>query len=297
MGNSSINEIVYSSPSNQAVLHKTFTIFALGAGLVLCFSPLNSFNFMYTVPFNWSSPWPGTIGYLVVAVLIWWERKNLKEYHVDGAALAIFILARPVETLYLALIRDHDTGMAFPSVFSLVGCGISLTLALALWRGGYLPLKLSWQPMYWIISAIFSGIAVSIGLGWLYSFVMLPQNIFFLPGIDRIAKQTLAVFIYLLGNQVIIEETLLRGFLWGVLRQAGWKNMLIWLFQAVFGMICGISLISSEPLSFWIIIPLATLIPAAFTWRSRSVAASMSMRAVLAGLIYWSAYFFAASRF
>jgi hypothetical protein len=297
MEHMSVKAIGLDFHAKHPALHQILTICILVVGLGLCFYPLNSLNFLHNTSLAWSSTWPGTIAYLLTAFLIWWERRSLILYHLDGFALGLFLLARPLESIYLFLIRDVDTGMGFPSLYSLVGCGTALILATLLWKENCLHLRPWRRLLIWVGLGISSGLIISLGLGWLYSYTLTPKDIYFHLSTERVFKQTFSVFIILLGHQVIIEEVMLRGFLWGFLKQIGWKDIIIWLFQSILAMTCGIVLINKEPVSFWLVIPLVTLTLGALAWRSRSVAASMLARAIMAGLIFWSACLFASVRF
>lgn len=284
-----------NTTNNNTGMHKMVTIVMLAISLWFSFSPGN--HFLIAAQQTWPGPWSEVITYTLTTFLICWERKRLALFHLDGFALGLFILARPLESLYLTLVRNVESGMVFPSPFSLAGCVSALLLALVLWSQHKTIPGLSRKSLGWLLIGLVVGILMSIGLGWVLSCTFSADDILIHPSLERVTRQTLVVFLVLLGQQVVVEEVLLRGFLWGLLNQVGLKNWLIWLLQAVMAMFGSIVLIKSTPLVFWIVVPFTSLTLGALTWRTRSVAASMLARGVMVGLIYWSAYLFAAGRF
>ena len=79
-----------------------------------------------------------------------------------------------------------------------------------------------------------------------------------------------------LGYAAATEEPLFRGFLWGHLRLAGWREGWIWLFQALLFMLGHIYYLPQLPVSFWVIVPLGGLIQGLLVWKSRTIVASMA---------------------
>jgi membrane protease YdiL (CAAX protease family) len=86
---------------------------------------------------------------------------------------------------------------------------------------------------------------------------------------------------YQLGYAAVAEEPLFRGFLWGYLRKAGWKDVWIWLFQTGLFMLAHIYYINQLPISFWIIVPVSTLVLGALAWRSKTISASMGAHTMM----------------
>ena len=77
-------------------------------------------------------------------------------------------------------------------------------------------------------------------------------------------------------NAAVWEEPLFRGFLWGYLRLAKWKNVWIWLFQAGLFTLGHVYYLRVEPFGSWFVritIPALTL--GLIAWGARSIAASM----------------------
>ena len=95
--------------------------------------------------------------YLLTAVFIWWECKNLDDYHVDLLALCIILLAKPVQTLYLAYWKS-DSPLAFPRYPSLMIWAITIGLAVALW------FNRKNLPKFQIKSFVWFGIGTLVGI-------------------------------------------------------------------------------------------------------------------------------------
>jgi membrane protease YdiL (CAAX protease family) len=77
-------------------------------------------------------------------------------------------------------------------------------------------------------------------------------------------------------NAAVWEEPLFRGFLWGHLRLAGWKNAWIWLFQAGLFTLGHIYYLRAEPFGAWLVrILVPALVIGLAAWGARSITASM----------------------
>ena len=94
------------------------------------------------------------------------------------------------------------------------------------------------------------------------------------------------IFLYHLGFAPLNEEPLFRGFLWGTLRQLKWKEIWIWLFQAVLFTLAHIYFASQYPLLFWLYIPGAALLLGLLAWRSRSIAGGILAHAMINAATY-----------
>ena len=73
----------------------------------------------------------------------------------------------------------------------------------------------------------------------------------------------------------IIEEPFFRGFLWGALRKAGWKDPWIWLTQAGLFWLAHFYYLGKAPWSTWLIVPAGGLVLGWLAWRSCSIASSI----------------------
>lgn len=105
------------------------------------------------------------------------------------------------------------------------------------------------------------------------------------PPQDRSAGPATLGFLFFavltqLTNAAVWEEPLFRGFLWGYLRLAKWKNVWIWLFQAGLFTLGHVYYLRTEPFGPWIIrIMIPSLLLGLIAWRARSITASMATHA------------------
>ena len=207
--------------------------------------------------------------YFLTFLLVWWEREHLAEFFIDRMALFILILGKPCE---LVLYLFHRT--PFQSVFYWAYLPISLGLLMVVLFSPCKLNKLQARNWLWLLAGIVTGIAVGI----LYGYLLRIQ----FPG--RSEKLTLFWALFLPAQQLIYagiaEEPFFRGFLWGGLRRAGWKDIWILLFQTALFMLGHIYYFGTFPISFWIIVPLGGLITGVLAWRSRSIATSMAWHGI-----------------
>jgi membrane protease YdiL (CAAX protease family) len=214
------------------------------------------------------------VTYLLTAIFLWWECKNLKDFHVDALAIWIIILFKPIETLILKG-WGFNTPLTFPKISGLLIWLISIGLTIALWfRRKDLP-KFQWKSLGWFGVGILIGIGTNILLAipgaFQVDFGVSPATFWSL-----FKSQALMSFIYQIGYAAVSEEPLFRGFLWGALRKAGWKDVWIWIFQAALFMLSHIYYLGKYPISFFIVVPVAALILGLVAWKSRTISASMA---------------------
>jgi membrane protease YdiL (CAAX protease family) len=77
-------------------------------------------------------------------------------------------------------------------------------------------------------------------------------------------------------HAAVFEEPLFRGFLWGYLRLAKWKNVWIWLFQAGLFTLGHVYYLRVEPVGPWLIrLLIPSLLLGLIAWGARSITASM----------------------
>jgi membrane protease YdiL (CAAX protease family) len=212
--------------------------------------------------------------YLITAIFLWWECKNLKDFHVDALAIWIIILFKPIETLILRG-WGFNIPLAFPKISSLLIWLISIGLAIALWfRRKDLP-KFQWKSLGWFGVGTLIGIGTAILLA-IPSAFQVDFGVSISEFWSVFKSQVLISFIYQIGYAAVSEEPLFRGFLWGTLRKAGWKEVWIWLFQATLFMLSHIYYLGKYPISFFIIVPAGALILGLVAWKSRTISASMA---------------------
>jgi hypothetical protein len=241
------------------------------------------------------------VTYLLTLFLIGWERERLAEYHLGGMAVGIIIVGKPLETLLLGEWWQGEAGMAFPRPLALlIWAGAGVLLVYLLFRRPP-ALKPQAADGGWLLAGLLVGVLTASVL----AFPMAVQNR--LAGIPLPLRPTWWGFVLQpfppevlrqLGYAAVTEEPLFRGFLWGCLHRAGWGHPRILLVQAGLFLVAHIYYLKTQPLMFWVNIPVAALVLGGLAWRSRSIAPGMAAHAALNTLLmrlsqmvaYWLAH-------
>jgi len=251
--------------------------FLLIAGLLFLRLPfLAGVTYLLKTSPNWLWPAFEISTYLLTAILIWWERDRLLDFHVDGLALTIILLLKPIETFIRASWGWDKSGLAFPNPLGLTFWAIAIGLFIALLASRAQLPKIQPSQLRWFTVGVLVGAVQVALLGYPMSFQVDESCRRFRPELVPILVQAIPGFIYQLGYAAVTEEPLFRGFLWGYLRKVGWKEVWIWLFQAALFCLSHIYYLDRAPISFWIIVPTGALVIGLVAWRSRSIAASMA---------------------
>jgi membrane protease YdiL (CAAX protease family) len=202
--------------------------------------------------------------YLITAVLIWWERENLTEFFIDKMALVIFIFARPLSFLLEPHLVD-DFWLSIP-------VGLGLLIALMVFQPKLQKVKAS--SWFWVFVGVLAGILSGVLIGFLLKLQPIsfrtPEEMPFLTW-----KLVITLPILQIANAAVFEEPFFRGFLWGGLRRAGWKDIWILLFQGVLFILGHLYYLGTAPVSFWIIVPIGGFLFGLLAWQSRSIGTSM----------------------
>jgi hypothetical protein len=252
---------------------------SLVIGLLLLRIPLLGFVTLFA-KYDWVDPVFEIGTYFLTACLIWWERDRLADFHIDTLAVSIIILFKPVQTLILALFGMTGYPLAFPRWGGILIWMIAAALCIALWVSRPRMARISRSSFGWFGLGLLAGLFTAVVLGYPMSFQVddVPAS---LPDILPSLFMILRGVFYQLGYAAVTEEPLFRGFLWGYLRKAGWKNVWIWLFQTGLFMLAHIYYINQFPISFWILVPVDTLVLGALAWRSKTIASSMGAHAMM----------------
>lgn len=219
--------------------------------------------------------------YLLTAFLIWWERERLTESHLDTSALTLFVLLRPIQTIILTY-WGVESPMAFPGIPSLIILCASIALTISLWRSGYKPRSFPYIAR-WVLLGVVTGVAMSILENYDSFHSTLTGKGMFSPAILTSASINL---LYHLGFAPLNEEPLFRGFLWGMLRQAKWKERWILILQSAVFTSAHIYFASQYPLTFWVFIPLAAILFGLLTLRSRTITPAILAHGLINGSVY-----------
>lgn len=219
--------------------------------------------------------------FFITSLLIWWERDRLSEFHITRGVLVIFIWA-PLVSLIISLVFIHEFSVGQIPLFHLL---ISFWLLWILKKSNF---KNQQSSNNWIIR-ISVAVLVGICLGTIFGYVngqqnlgggiigkhrTFPESVLMLLSVKSWVT-VLPLFMVQLTTAATLEEPLFRGFLWGYLKNSGWEEKWILLFQAFLFWIGHIYYWSSAPYSFWIIVPFAGLILGFLAWTSRSIVTSM----------------------
>jgi membrane protease YdiL (CAAX protease family) len=213
--------------------------------------------------------------YLLLALLIWWERGKLADFHIDRTALYFIIFLRPLQTLILAY-WQVDSPLAFPKPHALIIWIIAIGLMIFI-RPSRLP-ALTWG---WLCFGVITGICISIA----QNLRVFPSMLASSPSSAALLSASLNL-LYHLGFAPVNEEPLFRGFLWGALRDQKWKDGWILIFQGVLFTSAHVYFASQYPFQFWVFIPAMGLLFGWLTLRSRSVTPSMLAHGLINGSVY-----------
>ncbi|QAT39974.1 CPBP family intramembrane glutamic endopeptidase [Clostridium sp. JN-9] len=203
--------------------------------------------------------------YFFTALFIWTERDRLKEYHMDTISVFIFTLG-PLWYKY------SDFKIRIPMMI------IGLILLAALIASKHKFSRVTMKNIRWIIIGMAAGAVTAV----ISSFFLSKQvnN----TGMKATFSLALISILTQLTNAAILEEPFFRGILWGALKKLRWKDGWIYITQALLFWIGHIYYINTYPYSFWIVVPLASLVLGILAWRSRSIATSMAAHGMINGL-------------
>lgn len=279
------------TPSNRTVMepadqktHKLVAWILLG-GLLFLRLPFLTGIAMFAFPI-WLVPVYEIGTYLLIACLIYWERKRLADFHIDKLSLIIIIVFKPLSTIVMRLMGSTRNLLAFPHwpSFSFWLIAIGLIIALRCSRTS-LP-GITKKSLAWL------GLGLVVGL-LLDLFLMYPLSFQIDTSRQFSIQQNLAGiplnFLNQISSAAIDEEPLFRGFLWGMLLKSGWKNIWIWLFQTLLFIVGHLYYLNGSLISLWVYIPISALVFGAIAWRSKTIVSSMATHALSnsLGLVSW----------
>ncbi len=239
-----------SAPANGDKEHSLISLLLLGGLLILRFPFLIGLGFMQA---NLSPIFKflglmifGGGTYLLTAILIWWERERLKDFWIDLASAITFLCQMYFFLIGIGLFRAMRRVQAkFPMPSANV------------WRWALMGAALAILCEIFIVNSPIEPPATRVSD---------PANFGFLIP---------AVFIQM-TNAAVWEEPLFRGFLWGYLRRAGWKDVWIWPFQAMLFTLGHVYYLQNEALGPWFIrMIIPSLVIGFIAWQAKSIFASM----------------------
>jgi len=220
--------------------------------------------------------------YFLIAFLIWWERANLAEFHIDTSALALIILFRPLQTIILSY-WHVDSPLAFPSLPSLLIWATAIGLTIALWQSGFKSARFSIWTLNWLAIGLLIGACISVAENFrTFQSIMSSTR----PVPTSVLLSTSVNLLYHLGFAPINEEPLFRGFLWGALRQLKLSDGWILLIQTLLFTSAHVYFAHQYPLMFWVYIPSAAIVFGILTMRSRSISSAILAHGMINGSAY-----------
>jgi len=204
------------------------------------------------------------LSFITICSLIVLNRDCLENYHIDRPALILFMLGG---SIFRTTLPGLPTVL---EVFVFWGTTIWLFIKLRKMSVEYRKPYKSW----WVY-----GIATGI-LGGLLILILYSKNVRIEININNFLEPVLVGLFISFSHAAIIEEPIFRGFLWGFLKNRGWKGQYILVFQALLFWLVHINYIS-KPFTFWITVPLSGLVLGGLAWKTKSIAP-----AILAHTIY-----------
>ncbi len=267
--NLAVNELAYQKT------HKIVAWCLLG-GLLFLRLPFLTGIAMFAFPI-WLMPVYEIGTYLLIALLIFWERNHLADFHIDKLSLIIIILFKPLSTIVGYLTGSTRNPLVFPHwpSFSFWLIAIGLIIALRCSRTS-LP-GITKTSLAWLGLGLVVGLLLDLLLMYPLSF-QVDTSINF--PIQKTLRGIPLNFLSQISSAAIDEEPLFRGFLWGMLLKSGWKNVWIWLFQTALFVIGHLFYLNGSLLSLWLYVPIAGLVFGALVWRSKTIASSMATHAL-----------------
>lgn len=217
--------------------------------------------------------------YVLTALFVLLERDTLATFHIDGLTLTIIIAAPPLSTVLLSLGGARDWPMAFPHWPSLIIWMVALTL---------LGCLLWWKPMVaasyarslgWFGLGIAAGFLVSVAVR--LAITLFTGTAGQVTATAHVLVSALQFLPYQVGYAGVSEEPLFRGFLWGMLRRSGWRDIWIWGLQAALFGLVHLYMLLRQPLAFWSLVAPVALVGGLLVWRSRSLCSSMAAHATI----------------
>jgi membrane protease YdiL (CAAX protease family) len=208
-----------------------------------------------------------TTGYLVIALLVWLERRRLDVYHLDS--LTLFAVC-------FSSVSRRRLGVTGEGYFLfLIGAAGIVIFAVAIMNRSLIPRT----NLRWAIIGIFIGCLSLIPITILESFeaqeivgnTSYPYNMILV---------IIRGIIYQLSFVAPIEEILFRGLLWGFLSDLNWsENKIVW-WQGILFWMMHFSRIGT-PIALFFTIPLLTIISSQLVLRSRQVSPAILSHTII----------------
>lgn len=208
-----------------------------------------------------------TFIHLALAILIILERHNLSDFNIDKFTIYIFVFAS------FFRVRSGVVGENISSVLIAIA---GVAVAISIFRYNLVAQKTN---LLWAVKGIGTGILITV-LAFLINLFIPISKIDVLILQDSFVFTGIKAMFYVFPN-VIIEEILFRGFLWGYLKKENWNNNKIAWFQGILFWAIHSSRIIVTPVSFLVIIPLLTFVLTVLVLKSQQIYPSILSHAVV----------------
>ncbi len=216
------------------------------------------------------------ITYGLICFLIWRERNDLINFNIDRSVLTIVLVG--------IIFRTSTSRTNVLIILELAFLLVALLIIIVL-RKGKLNIPKNRNADYrWIIGSFLIGILLSL---FFTIPVMVNNNEGCLaakPDFVSLVATLISNILNELSHASIPEEILFRGFLWGYLRKIHWQEKSILLLQALLFWLIHINLLN-HPYSFWMTIPVSTMVLSILVYYSHSVITSIVSHTILNAMI------------
>jgi membrane protease YdiL (CAAX protease family) len=232
----------------------------------------------------WVNPVYQLVAYLLIVFLICLNMNNLARYNVDRIGLFLMIFGMPLNTL----LTKSNLPFPVPSQIDLSLLYVPISVCFfgfVLTRSSVIP-TLRVPSLVHLMTAVIVGVAA----GTVTGFLIHKTQPNFIPQHATIAQLVLLP-VQQYTYAALTEEPFFRGFLWGSMREAGFKTSSVFWTQSALFWIAHIYYFNQSPLSFWIIVPIGAVIFGLLVWFSKSLSTSLIAHGLMNGVGQAIAYY------
>lgn len=204
------------------------------------------------------------VTYILTVILVFLNRDNLRIYHLGMISVTALALAPGIEWAYFTVMS-----IPIPKNTPEAAAGIILLLSIAATRPKWPKMKP--ERLYWLLIAIGIGVFLGTFYGSVFRAIRANSSHLALGSISLLPSRFISQF----SRAAAFEEPLFRGFLWGYLRQIGWREPAIWRFQAGLFWLGHFYYFGTIWFSFLVVVPVSALALGFVVWKSRSIFFSM----------------------
>ena len=210
--------------------------------------------------------------YFFIAILIYIEKNNLYQFHIDKISIALFII-------FGTVLRTNTFNNSHLNIFLSIFWIIALCLLLALRKDFSKIPAIKNKDYIWFIIGASIAILLSI-IVTMPGILQIKDNYSEpFPNVMVLTLSGILGLMHEMSHSSIFEEPIFRGFLWGYLRNLGLKENYVWIIQAILFWIAHINYID-KPFTFYFTVPLMGLVLGLLAWKSRSISTSMLTHAI-----------------